>query len=191
VSIGGVSIAISIDRWVSIDGSSCSLWASEGGWDGKTRVNSNALWLSLSFTLSEGVSSSSTITIGRSIRRGMVTITICIIAIVVVGIGLVAIVVAIELCISSDSCSKAEEGNLKMELSEAQRILESIFFIWFGGFFNLKIFSYKTSTILPCKASHSDQNGNVKLKVFDFDYWSALEVIKWTSKDDCCKKGLL
>ncbi len=66
----------------------------------------------------------------------MVTITICIIAIVFVGIGWVTIVVAIELCISSDSCSKAEEGNLKIELSEAQRILESIFFLYDLVFFS-------------------------------------------------------
>jgi len=65
------------------------------------------------------VSSSSTITIGRSIRGGMVAITICIVAIVVVGICWVAIVVAIQLCISSNSSSDAEEGNLKIYLSEA------------------------------------------------------------------------
>ena len=76
-------------------------------------------WLSLSFTLSKGVSSSCTITVGRSIRRSMVAITVCIIAIVVVGICWVAIVVPIQLSvsisisISSDSSSKAKEGNLK------------------------------------------------------------------------------
>ena len=84
-------------------------------------------WLSFCFTLSKGVSSSSTIAIGRSILGSMVAITICIVAIVVVGIcwvaivavGIcwVAIVVAVQLCvsisISTDSSSKEKQGNLK------------------------------------------------------------------------------
>jgi len=61
------------------------------------------------------VSSSSTISIGRSIRGSMVAITICIVAIVVVGVCWVAIVVAIQLCISGNSSSQAKESNLKFD----------------------------------------------------------------------------
>jgi hypothetical protein len=84
---------------------------------GSSNIGSGSIrenrWLSLSFTLSQVVSS---ITVGPRVAISVVVEAISIVAIVVIAIGWVAIAIGslgLSFRFSCNSCGKAEKGNLK------------------------------------------------------------------------------